>query len=693
MPSPRSVSSPRSLFLPVLALAVVLVAAKLACVWPVPEEIGVLALSAEDVALVALFGWLSALVLRAADGYPRLKAAAWVVIGVVGALAAFQAVVNIGVYRALRQPLNVRMLMLVRSAGNFQSSLTEHSDYRVVASLFLAPLVFLLAVWWQPMWTRRRRLEWVALGVLVFWLTAALPLRASVNPNGWFGRVVENPHRVMLTSIVTEFLTDGRVAIDATFPPEYLSDFALADTRQYPPLPEWSPAPRNVLLVVLESVGARYMSLYGSPYDTTPHLAAEAAHAVVFERFYAHVGYTFCAMMPLVYSVHPGLPWMYRPGGERPMPSTLASVFKARGHRTAFISSGDMSWGGMDAMAGDAGLSEMIGPNQLTGQAESSWGIDDAALVDGILEWIDKAPNAPFFTLASINQTHDPYLLAKDTTADTFTGTERTPKPETLNRYLTALRQVDQQLGRLFEGLRSRGLADDTLVVLVGDHGEAFGDAHEVMGHGSSLFDESLRIPFVLWNPRLVRAPSRVTTPGGQVDSEPDPGTHPRDPTPEGLAGRQPAERRPSRARLPAVGHVRATVRPRRRFAQVHDGRHARFRAAVRPVERSGRTAGPLGITPRHGRDAPRAHIRVPACGRRVPEWEALTDRTARGSARRACVVTETDADRLSAIGAVRLPRMRPAACGTNRLNGGPLRHGAFGTTPVPAARRSGTEN
>ena len=410
-----SVSSPRSLFLPVLALAFVLVAAKLACVWPVPEEIGVLALSAEDVVLVALFGGISALALRATDGHPRLKRAAWVLIAVVGAVAAFQAVVNIGVYRALRQPLNVRMLLLVRSAGNFQSSLSEHSDYWVVASLFLAPLTFLLAVWWQPMWARRRRLEWVALGALVFWLAAALPLRASVDPNGWFGRVVENPHRVMVASIVSEFMTDGRVAIDATFPPEYLSDFALANTREYPPLARWSPPPRNVLVVVLESIGAKYMSLYGSPYDTTPRLAAEAAHAVVFDRFYAHVGYTFCAMMPIVFSVHPGLPWTYRPGGDRPMPAALASVFKARGYRTAFISSGDMSWGGMDAMASDAGLAEMIGPNQLDGSAESSWGTDDAALVDGILGWIDKAPKAPFFTLAWINQTHDPYLLAKGT--------------------------------------------------------------------------------------------------------------------------------------------------------------------------------------------------------------------------------------------------------------------------------------
>lgn len=517
----RTASDSRSLFLPVLALALVLVAAKLACVWPVPEDIGVLALSAEDMAVVALFGGASALVLRATDGRPRLKRLAWVLIATIGALVAFQAVVNIGVYRALRQPLNIRMLLLVRSAGNMQSSFAEHSDAWVVASLFLAPLAFLAALWWQPRWTRRRRLEWVALGAVVVWLVAALPLRANVDPNGWFGRVVENPHRVMISSIVQEFLTDRRPAIDASFPPEDVSDFALAATRRHEPLSAWTPPPRNVLLIVLESTGAGYLSLYGSPYDTTPRLAAESAHAVVFDRFYAHVGYTFCAMMPIVYSVHPGLPWTYRPSGDRPMPTALAALLETRGYRTAFISSGDVSWGGMDYMAGEAGLTEMIGPNQLAGEAGSSWGKDDAALVDGILGWIDKAPTDPFFAVAWTNQAHDPYLLSKGTTAATFAGTSRSPKPESLNKYLTALRQTDAQLGRLFDGLRSRGLADDTLVVLVGDHGEAFGDAHEVMGHGSSLFDESLRIPFVLWNPRLFTTPVRSSRPGGQVDVNP----------------------------------------------------------------------------------------------------------------------------------------------------------------------------
>ena len=61
--------------------------------------------------------------------------------------------------------------------------------------------------------------------------------------------------------------------------------------------------PKNVIVVVLESVGTRYMSLYGSKYDTTPLLQKEAAHALVFDNFYAHVPYTFCSFMALNFSI------------------------------------------------------------------------------------------------------------------------------------------------------------------------------------------------------------------------------------------------------------------------------------------------------------------------------------------------------------------------------------------------------
>ena len=90
-----------------------------------------------------------------------------------------------------------------------------------------------------------------------------------------------------------------------------------------------------------------------------------------------------------------------------------------------------------------------------------------------------------------------------------------------LTRYLSLLRNVDAQLARLFATLRERGIADDTLVVVTGDHGEAFGDPHGQRGHAWSVYEEEVHVPLMLWNPRLFPEGRRVSTIGGHVDLNP----------------------------------------------------------------------------------------------------------------------------------------------------------------------------
>jgi arylsulfatase A-like enzyme len=80
---------------------------------------------------------------------------------------------------------------------------------------------------------------------------------------------------------------------------------------------------------------------------------------------------------------------------------------------------------------------------------------------------------------------------------------------------------VDRELGRFFAGLRARGLDQDTIVVVTGDHGEAFGEPHPTWGHGFKLYDEGIRVPLMIWSPALFPAGKRVATVGGQVDLNP----------------------------------------------------------------------------------------------------------------------------------------------------------------------------
>ncbi len=277
-----------------------------------------------------------------------------------------------------------------------------------------------------------------------------------------------------------------------------------------------------MLLVVLESTGARYLSLYGSPYATTPRLEAEARHALVYDAFYAHVGLTANSLAALSLSIYPYMTWREYTQDYPTYPGeTTADVLGARGYRTAFLTSGYLDYVNQAAFLSDRGFGELI-DGKAMGEAVNSWGVSDALLVDKTLEWIDRDRQRPFYAVAWTQASHHPYdPQPGQAEVDFFEGR---PAPEDawdLGRYLNTLAEVDRQLGRLFDGLRERGLDQDTVVIVTGDHGESFGDPHPTWGHGFRLWDTGLRVPLMVWSPALFPEGHRASTVGGHVDLSP----------------------------------------------------------------------------------------------------------------------------------------------------------------------------
>src|SRR5262249_47343062 len=155
--------------------------------------------------------------------------------------------------------------------------------------LLLGPLLYWAAVRaTSPFFLRRRpglvpeAAAWSALAVFFFWA------RATVD-GPWGGRadhlIAQNAHWEFLASVAREGSGTSGPLLEDEFPKAYLADFRPVPRDPPVPLPAFSPRrPRNVLLVVLESTGAQYLSVMGSRYPTTPSLEREAAHARVFDR-------------------------------------------------------------------------------------------------------------------------------------------------------------------------------------------------------------------------------------------------------------------------------------------------------------------------------------------------------------------------------------------------------------------------
>jgi arylsulfatase A-like enzyme len=481
----------------------------------------------EDVAFAAAWAFLTAVLLRAARRRPLLERALGALLLALGALFVLYAVVSVQVFAYLRSPLTYPLLYLAGDFAAMRSSIGTFVSPGYAAALVVAPLLYVVAV---VLGSRRRPSRpapfrvlfgtagLAAIPVWVAWGVGTADGRWSDRPDPLIAR---NPHGTLLASLLDEARGGSVPRLDDAFPAEYLADF-----RPGPRRPSGLPSarPRNVLVVVLESTGAKYLGLYGSPYPTTPRLDAEARHALVFDSFYAHVGLTANSLVALGISVYPYMTWReYTQDYPRFPGETLANVLGPRGYRTAFLTSQFLDYVGLEDFLADRGFDEVRDWNDLSDAPPvGSWGGDDAVLVDRTLEWIDRAPKRPFFGLLWTQLSHHPYDPSPhQAVVDFFEGRPEPPDAWDLGRYLNTLAEVDRQLGRLFDGLRARGLADDTLVVVTGDHGECFGDPHPTWGHGFRLWDEGIRVPFMLWNPRLFGKGRRSATVGGHVDVSP----------------------------------------------------------------------------------------------------------------------------------------------------------------------------
>jgi arylsulfatase A-like enzyme len=153
-----------------------------------------------------------------------------------------------------------------------------------------------------------------------------------------------------------------------------------------------------------------------------------------------------------------------------------------------------------------------------------TWGAEDRCMIDDTLKWIDAdaTRDKPFFAMTWTQQTHHPYSVSHDQEEMTFShSNEPTPDRYYRGQYLNALRESDRQLGRLFNGLRQRQLDQRTIVIIVGDHGEAFGWPHNTFTHGARVYDECLHVPFIIWSPKLYAGGQRSSAIGGLLDLGP----------------------------------------------------------------------------------------------------------------------------------------------------------------------------
>jgi len=304
----------------------------------------------------------------------------------------------------------------------------------------------------------------------------------------------------------------------------------------------------NVLVILIDSLRAKSLGIYGAGADPSPHIDAFAAESTIFDWAMSTSPWT----VPSTASLFTGL-----------LPEQHG-VGMVRGGRTTFLS-GTQQWDERFKQAGYATAAVtnngLIRPIRGFGLATDQF--DERALVDGhnyggermsryAIQWLKEHAGEPFFLYAHYFDPHwryqapPPYtrsfvdprlkrqvqnsLLRRGELSDIRDALAQSKRRldvtedsgAVIKGYLQGLydgevRYCDEAIGELLDYLERSGLLANTLVIITADHGEEFAE-HGYLGHGHTLYDELIHIPLIIRFPDGTARGERIATPVSNRD-------------------------------------------------------------------------------------------------------------------------------------------------------------------------------
>lgn len=280
--------------------------------------------------------------------------------------------------------------------------------------------------------------------------------------------------------------------------------------------PVGSDAARTILLLSLDTLRADHLSLYGYGRPTSPELEELARGATVYTDSRSTAPWTLPSHASLFTGLYPHEHGAHNLEGDAgdfaralaKQATTLAEVLAGRGYRTGAVVA---NVGFLDPRFQlDQGFEEYDAQRGTVGD------VNERALA-----WLDAQGDEPVFLFLNYMDTHRPYnCVPREDFPDHGNprssgarmkrarrllingATELPPElvAELVDQYDTAIANLDEGLGELFDALRERGRFDDALLVVTSDHGEFFGEKG-LVEHSKDVYEPVLRVPLVVRPP------------------------------------------------------------------------------------------------------------------------------------------------------------------------------------------------
>ena len=229
----------------------------------------------------------------------------------------------------------------------------------------------------------------------------------------------------------------------------------------------------NVVLILMESMSANRMGIFGSPDRLTPGLDRWARNSVFFDNCFSTGIHTNCGIysslygMPVMMMEHPMMN-----GLSEQMPFTgLPVTLQSAGYRTRFFCTHPKTFDNLDIFLEKNGIERISDQYDYPpDQVANSWGVGDESLMKHALYQLDSMNRSdrehPFFATVLTITTHPPYTLPAFTTF----------KPRNSDPVLATYEYADWAISSFLDSCATKPWYKETIFVLVGDHGANVAD-------------------------------------------------------------------------------------------------------------------------------------------------------------------------------------------------------------------------
>jgi arylsulfatase A-like enzyme len=260
----------------------------------------------------------------------------------------------------------------------------------------------------------------------------------------------------------------------------------------------------NVVLIIIDTLRQDKLGAYGFEKDISPEIDRLAAGGVRFDRAIAQSSWTRPSIASMLTSHYPRTLGIYDEDGDSLADrfETLAEVLKEAGYTTLGatanpnINSSFNFQQGFDHYSDSDVVFQWMNPGDGQERQLESPLLTARQVFDGLLEQVNEGGSAPYYLQANVMEVHeylDPRLDLSEYEPMFEEGPER--------RYLATIRLVSREVGRFIDELKNMPDFENTLFVIVSDHGEGLGDHLPLLNswsHGFLLYESQVLVPFVL---------------------------------------------------------------------------------------------------------------------------------------------------------------------------------------------------